>query len=99
MSKTIRIVSFSVELIIAFGLALLFPIVVDKVYGWFGGLFHGAFLIPNWIISWFANGHLLKAPLYSGAYNVCWWIGAGLGLISCLVYGLSLLMTVLSKEK
>ena len=88
MSKKLLIASIFVETIIYFGLALLFPIVVDKVYGWFGGLFHGAFLIPNWVISWFANGHLLKAPLYSGAYNVCWWVGVVLSINSYLIYGL-----------
>ena len=98
MSKTIRIVSFSVEVIIAFGLALLFPIVVDKAYGWFGGLFHGAFLIPNWIISWFTDGHLLRAPLCSGAYNIWWLAGAVLGIISSIFYAAYLALTIVSKK-
>lgn len=94
MSKTLVLVSFFVEVAIFFGLALLFPIVADHFYGWFGGLFHGAFLIPNWIISWFADGHLLRAPLCSEAYNVWWLTGAVLGIILFIFYAVHLTLII-----
>lgn len=98
MSKTLIIVSFFVEVAIFFGLALLFPIVADQFYGWFGGLFHGFLVIPNWIISWFADGHLLRAPLCSGAYNIWWLAGAVLGIISSMFYAVCLALTIVSKK-
>ena len=98
MSKTLIIVSFIVEVAIFFGLAIFFPIVTDHFYGWFGGLFHGFLLVPNWIISWFADGHLLRAPLCSGAYNIWWSIGAVLGIISFMFYAVYLALIIESKK-
>ena len=40
------------------------------------GAFHGALLIPNWIISFFDHTRLIKASHYSGWYNFWWWLWA-----------------------
>ena len=55
-------------------LAWLLVINPDKEYGWFMGIVHGALAIPNWIISLFSEGWLMKATLFSSAYGVWWWI-------------------------
>jgi|TARA_B110000977_G_C10795471_1_gene384183 hypothetical protein len=43
-------------------------------YGWLTGSFHGALLIPNWIISFFDESRQIKATTFSGWYNFNWWI-------------------------
>lgn len=45
-----------------------------REYGWFLGSIHGALAPFNWVISWFAEGWYVKAPLHTTAYNVFWWI-------------------------
>lgn len=42
-------------------------------YGWLSGVWHGCCFIPNWILSLFSD-RLLKAEVYTPAYNVWWWI-------------------------
>lgn len=46
----------------------------EEYYVWYQGLWHGLFIIPNWIMSWFNDDVLCKAENYSTGYNVCWWI-------------------------
>jgi hypothetical protein len=45
-------------------------------WGWLTGSFHGALLIPNWIISLFDESRLIKANTYSSWYNFNWWLWA-----------------------
>ena len=63
-----------------FILALIFTIKGNKEYGWFAGLFHGNWAVCNWIISWFKESAMVKAPLHTTAYNIWWWIGFIFGL-------------------
>jgi hypothetical protein len=42
-------------------------------YGWLAGAFHGALIIPNWIISIFDESRQIKATTFSGWYNFNWW--------------------------
>ena len=72
-SKT-QLISLIVVLIIMFVLAYLFSIEGGKEYGWFAGIFHGGWVVPNYIISLFVNNYYIKAPLHTAAYNVFWWI-------------------------
>ena len=51
-----------------------FSIEPDKTYTWWQGAFHGAWVVPNWIVSWFKDGYYVKAPMHTAAYNVWWWI-------------------------
>lgn len=67
---------------LVFGLAVIFDINPAKEYGWFAGGFHGCWLPANWIMSWFSDSVLLKAPLHTTAYNVWWWIGVVIGVWS-----------------
>lgn len=46
----------------------------NKTYKWYSGIWHGIFVIPNWILSWFFDGIYCKAPLRTSAYHVWWWI-------------------------
>lgn len=46
----------------------------EEYYVWYEGIWHGLFVIPNWIMSWFYDDILCKAENYSTGYNVCWWI-------------------------
>lgn len=59
---------------VAFLLAWIFDINPLKEYGWLMGCFHGAWLIPNWIMSLFNDAVLTKALLHTSAYNVFYWI-------------------------
>lgn len=67
-------------LIVVFVLAVIFDINPSKEYGWFAGGFHGCWLPANWIMSWFGDSVLMKAPIHTTAYNVFWWIGVVLGV-------------------
>lgn len=56
----------------------------DKMYNWYFGIWHGIFVIPNWIVSLFSNDVLCKAQNSSTAYNVWWWLSfifGGLGML------------------
>lgn len=72
-------------------LALIFDINPTKEYGWFAGCLHGAWIPANWIISFFKEGTLLKAPLHTNAYNTWWWIGAVCGVWTWVKFALGLI--------
>lgn len=46
----------------------------EKSYSWYSGIWHGLFVIPNWIVSWFSSEIYCKAPSSTFAYSVWWWI-------------------------
>ncbi len=46
----------------------------EKTYTWYSGIWHGIFVIPNWVMTWFADDIYCKAPLRTAAYHVWWWI-------------------------
>lgn len=56
----------------------------DKTYIWYSGIWHGIFVIPHWIVSWFSNDIYCKAPNSTTAYSIWWWI-------SFIFFGLSIL--------
>ena len=74
-----KLVGNFVGLGVVFVIAIIFDINPLKEYGWFGGLCHGGWTPWNWIMSWFSDSILVKAPLHTNAYNVCWWIGLVFG--------------------
>lgn len=84
-----QFVNLLVTVAVSFGLAWLLSINPAKEYGWFMGLIHGGFLVPNWIISWFDPDWLVKAPLHTTMYNVDWWISV---IFSAIFWSLSLLL-------
>lgn len=43
-------------------------------YVWYHGIWHGLFVIPNWIFSLFDHDVLYKANEYTAGYNIWWWI-------------------------
>jgi hypothetical protein len=47
---------------------------IDNHYTWYSGIWHGIFVLPNWVLSWFLDGVYCKAKLYSTGYNIWWWI-------------------------
>lgn len=53
-----------------------FPILADKVYGWWGGIWQGLLVIGNALIAIFKEGWYVIAPQHTGAYMVWWWIFA-----------------------
>jgi hypothetical protein len=46
----------------------------NKYYLWYHGFWHGIFVIPRWIFSFFDSSIYCKAPNSSFAYVICWWI-------------------------
>ena len=64
---------------IMFVMAIIFDIEPQKEYGWFGGWYQGFWVPVNWIMSWFNDSILVKAPIHTNAYNVFWWFGLILG--------------------
>jgi hypothetical protein len=76
MSKKVIIVStlfgMAVGVAIAYFLCRINPAIEA---GWLRGLWHGANLVPNWILSFF-DDRLVQAPLHSTAYSVFWWLSA-----------------------
>lgn len=56
----------------------------DKTYTWYSGIWHGIFVIPHWVVSWFSNDIYCKAPNATTAYSIWWWI-------SFIFLGLSIL--------
>lgn len=55
----------------------------EKTYSWYSGIWHGIFVIPNWVVSWFADDVYCKAPNSTTAYSIWWWISfifMGLGI-------------------
>ena len=48
-------------------------------YQWYFGIWHGLFIIPNWVMSWMIKGNTLyQAPIHTIGYIIWWWI--------CLVF-------------
>jgi len=46
----------------------------DKTYTWYSGIWHGIFVIPHWIVSWFSDEIYCKAPNATTAYSIWWWV-------------------------
>lgn len=46
----------------------------DKSYTWYSGIWHGLFVIPHWIVSWFSDEVYCKAPNATTAYSIWWWV-------------------------
>lgn len=67
-------------------------------YGWFMGIVHGVLLVPDWIISLFDKTWLLKAPLHTQMYNICWWICGVLNVIYWLWAITGTIMTIASRK-
>jgi len=56
----------------------------DKTYSWSSGIWHGIFVIPHWVVSWFFDDIYCKAPNSTIAYSIWWWLSfvfAGLGIL------------------
>jgi len=53
-------------------------------YTWYSGIWHGIFVIPHWIMSWFSDDIYCKAPNGTTAYSICWWISFVFGGLSIL---------------
>lgn len=83
---------------VLFLLAWIFDILPLKEYGWFAGLFHGGWLVPNYVFSWFDADVLTKAPIHTKAYNVCWWIGCITGIWYFVVNFIGMLVMFFKKD-
>jgi len=46
----------------------------EKSYKWYSGIWHGIFVIPHWVMSWFTDVIYCKAPIRTTAYHIWWWI-------------------------
>ena len=69
---------------VIFLLAWIFDIEGGKEYGWFAGIFHGAWAPFNWIRDLLFGGIYAKAPLCTSAYSFFWWVFLVLGVLGCL---------------
>lgn len=54
---------------------LLCDINPGETYNWYSGIWHGWFIVPNFIRSLFSDA-LYKADYYSTAYNIFYWISS-----------------------
>lgn len=52
---------------------LLCDIHPGETYSWYSGIWHGCFIVPNFIRSLFGDV-LYKADFYTTAYNIFYWI-------------------------
>lgn len=43
-------------------------------YTWYSGIWHGLFLIPNFILSLFIDGTHVKAEISTSGYTFFWWV-------------------------
>lgn len=59
---------------VSVGISALFLIDPLKEYGWWGGCWQGVLFVPHWILSWFKEDVLLRAPLRTTAYNIFFWM-------------------------
>jgi hypothetical protein len=76
-----------------FGILLIFCLIsikichinTERTYTWWAGIWHGIFVLPHWIASWFLDDIYCKAPNSTIAYSIWWWISfifVGLGIFS-----------------
>lgn len=57
----------------------------EEYYVWYHGIWHGIFIIPNWIVSFFDSDVLCKAENYSIGYNIWWWVLLIIQILSFLL--------------
>ena len=57
-----------------------------KTYSWYAGIWHGIFIIPNFIRSLFTDA-LYKAEHYTAAYNVFYWISSIMSVLITIFGG------------
>ena len=44
-------------------------------YDWYQGIWHGIFIIPNWVMSLTTDKSILcQAPVHTNSYMTWWWI-------------------------
>ncbi len=83
--------------IVALLAAILFVnIDAGEMYGWFGGLGHGIFFLPNLVRHLFDGDVLFKATNHTAGYNVTWWIATVGSCIGCVVDAIFYLMKLSS---
>ena len=92
-------INFIVMCAVSFGLAWLLQIEPTKEYGWFMGLVHGAFFVPNYIISLFDPAWLTKAVVYTTMYNVDWWIVVVLNVFGWIMSVFGLIGAIFMKRR
>lgn len=56
----------------------------DKTYYWYSGIWHGIFVVPHWIFSWFDEDIYCKAPNSTTAYSIWWWVVSIFTVLSTL---------------
>lgn len=56
-----------------------------ELYGWYAGLVHGLFFLPNLVRHLFDGDVLFKATNYTIGYNITWWIATVGSCIGWLV--------------
>lgn len=59
----------------------------DVTYTWYSGIWHGVFIIPNWIMGLFNDSILCKAQNYTIGYNIWWWIMLITEILSIILGG------------
>jgi hypothetical protein len=67
--------------------------------GWFAACVHGGTFIINYLISLYDESRLVKATLYSGAYNFWWWVSAISSVSSIFFQLLGVLLNLIKTKK
>ena len=69
-----KIFSLGIFLIFCFISIQLCDIKINKEYTWYYGIWHGIFVFPKWIFSFFVDLPIyFKAPDSTLAYKIFWW--------------------------
>ena len=72
--------------IVALVAAILFVNISGaELYGWYAGLGHGLFFLPNLVRHLFDSDVLFKATNCTTGYNIAWWIATVGSCIGWLV--------------
>lgn len=70
-----KIFGFGIFLIFCFLSLQLCDININKEYSWYSGIWHGIFVVPKWVFSFFIDAPIIfKARNSSIGYSIFWWI-------------------------
>lgn len=68
-----KLYTLLVFIIVCFLSTVICDINPDVSYTWYSGIWHGLFVVPHWVVSWFSEETLLKAPIRTSGYTFWWW--------------------------
>lgn len=76
---------------LAVGIGILFAkwlcnIDSEDTYSWISGIWHGIFVVPNYVRYIMNSEILFKAAAYSTMYNILWWLVVVLQIPTFIIF-------------